>query len=71
MQQQHTHVPVPYWSPDICLGLELLRDIQFGLTAVLNKSLASYDNDCVCHKCIYVTGSGCGNSKIYGTEPPF
>ena len=38
MQQQqpgklHTHVSVPYWSPDIWLGLELLRDIQFGLPA--------------------------------------
>ena len=28
--QIHTHVSVPYWSPDVWLGLELLRDIQFG-----------------------------------------
>ena len=28
--QLHTHVSVPYWSPDVWLGLELLRDIQFG-----------------------------------------
>ena len=38
MQQQqpgklHTHVSVPYWSPDIWLGPELLRDVQFGLPA--------------------------------------
>ena len=47
MQQQqaqlHTHISVPYWSPDIWLGLELLRDIQFGLPAILNNSLASYE----------------------------
>ena len=24
---------VPYWSPDVWLGLEMLRDIQFGLPA--------------------------------------
>ena len=29
--QLHTHVSVPYWSPDVWLGLELLLDIQFGL----------------------------------------
>ena len=34
--QLHTHVLVPYWYPDIWLGLELLRDIQFGLPAILN-----------------------------------
>ena len=28
--QLHTHISVPYWSPDVWLGLELLRDIQFG-----------------------------------------
>ena len=28
--QLHTHVSVPYRSPDVWLGLELLRDIQFG-----------------------------------------
>ena len=28
--QLHTHVSVPYWSPDVWLALELLRDIQFG-----------------------------------------
>ena len=27
--QLHTHVSVPYWSPDVWLGLELLWDIQF------------------------------------------
>ena len=29
--QLHTHVSVPYWSPDVWLGLELLLDIQLGL----------------------------------------
>ena len=33
--QLHTHISVPYWSPDVCLGLELLPDIQFGLPAIL------------------------------------
>ena len=28
--QLHTHVSVPYWSPDVWLGLEMLWDIQFG-----------------------------------------
>ena len=36
--QLHTHISVPYWSPDVCLGLELLRDIQFGLPAILKLS---------------------------------
>ena len=58
-----THsLSVPYWSPDVCLDLELLRDIQFRLPA---NSLDSYDNNYVCHKCIYVTGSA-GNSKNFG-----
>ena len=33
--QLNTHVSVPYWSPDVWLGLELIRDIQFGLPAIL------------------------------------
>jgi len=35
--QLHTHVSVPYWSPDVWLGLELLWGIQLGL----NNSLAT------------------------------
>ena len=69
--QLHTHVLVPYWSPDVWLGLELLRDIQFGLPAILNNSLASYqrsvpvsDNNYVCHECINVTISGRSDPKI-------
>ena len=48
MQQQqpgtvtHSHIS-SLLSPDVCLGLELLRDIQFGHPALLNNSLASYD----------------------------
>jgi len=45
--QLHTHVSVPYWSPDVWLGLELLRDIQFELPAILDNSLtllASYQS---------------------------
>ena len=42
--QLHTHVSVPYWSPDVWLGLELLQDIQFGLPAILNNPLASYQS---------------------------
>ena len=30
--QLKTRVSVPYWSPDVWLGLELLRNIQFGLS---------------------------------------
>ena len=40
--QLHTHVSVSYRSPDVWLGLELLWDIQLGLPAILNNSLASY-----------------------------
>ena len=29
------------------------------------KQLTSYDNNCVRHECIYVTGSGHGNSSIF------
>ena len=71
--QLYTHVSVPYWSPDIWLGLELLRDIQFGLPAILNNSLASYQsvvmyvgNNYVCHECIHVTGIERGNPTIFG-----
>ena len=59
-------------SRRLCIGLELIRDIQFGFPAILNNSLASYDNNFVCHECVYVTGSGHGNPKIFGhPEPPF
>ena len=64
--QLHTQVSVSYWSPDVWLSLELLRDIQFGLAAILNNSLASYDNNYVCHECISMTRSGGGNPKIFG-----
>ena len=40
--QLHTHVSLPYWSPDVWLGLELLRGIQLGLPAILNNSLATF-----------------------------
>ena len=43
----------------------MLQYIQFRLPALLNNSLASYDNNCVCHECIYVT-ERCGNPKIFG-----
>ena len=42
--QLHTHVSVPYWSPDVWLGLKLLRGIQLGLPAILNNSLAIYQS---------------------------
>ena len=61
--QLHTQVSVPYWSPDVCLSLELLRDSQFGL---LNNSLASYDNNYACHERICVTGSG----QMFGCATP-
>ena len=31
--QLHTHESVPYWSPDVWPGLQLLRNIQLGLPA--------------------------------------
>ena len=80
-QAQFTHVSVPYWSPDVWLGLELLWDIQFGLTSILNNSLASYQSVATritCHECINVTRSGCGNPKNFRVyfvcqwlNPPF
>ena len=36
------------------------------LRKVEDNSLASYDNNYVCHKCIYVTRNGCGNPKLFG-----
>ena len=45
--QLHTRISIPYWSPDVGLGLELLWDTQFGLPAILNNSLmllASYQS---------------------------
>ena len=65
-RHSYTHVSVPFRSPDICLGLELLRDIQFRLTAILNNSLASYDNNYVCHECIYVLKVGMATQKFPG-----
>ena len=56
--QLHSHVSVLYWSPDVWLGLELLWVIQFGLPAILNNSLASYQS-------VAVTRSGRGNPKIF------
>ena len=80
MQQQqpgsYTLISVPYWSLDVCLGLELLWDIQFGLPAIYN-SLASYENNYISHECIYMTRSGRGNQKLSGAlcapvaKPPF
>ena len=72
--QLHTHISVPYWSPDVCLGLELLWDIQFRLSPILNNSLASYNNNYVCHKCIYVPEVGVATqnfSDALQPEPPF
>ena len=41
--QLDTRTSVPCLSQDVYLGLQLFRDIQFGLSAILNNSLASYD----------------------------
>ena len=62
--QLHTHISVPYWSPDICLGLQLLRDIQFGLLA--NFSLASYDNNHVSWNAFTWPEVGVATQKIFG-----
>ena len=59
----HSHISSPYWSPDVCLGIELLQDIQFGLPAIFISY--SYNNNGVCHECIYVIGSGHGIPKIF------
>ena len=57
--QLHTHISVPYWSPDVFLGLELLRDIQFGLPGIF--SLAS-----CCNKYVHLRAkSGRGNPKFF------
>ena len=65
--QLHTCASVPCWSPNVCLDLELLRDIQFRLPA-------SYNNNYVC---IYVPKAGVLTKKFSGAlgvplaEPPF
>ena len=79
--QLHTHVSIPYWSPDIWLGLELLQGIQFGLPAILNNSLASYQSvatiiTCVMNALMW-TKVGMTTQKFSGVlcvpvaEPPF
>ena len=50
--QLHTHISVPFWSPDVWLGLELLRGIQFRLPAILNNSLASYQSVATIITCV-------------------
>ena len=55
----HTHTSVPYWCPDIWLGLELLRDLQFGLSP--NWISRSNSN----HKCIHVTRIGAWQPKNF------
>ena len=53
------------------LGLELLRDIQFGLPATFNNSLASYQSVAtiitwLCHECINVLEVGVATPKNSG-----
>jgi len=75
MQQQQPGIVTPssisslYGSPDVWLGLELLRDIQFRLPSIVKETnwLATS-----------VTGSGCGNHQKFQlrffqavVEPPF
>ena len=51
--QLHAHVSVlPYWPPDVWLGLYLLRDIQFGLPAISNSSLDSYQSVVTINTCV-------------------
>ena len=62
----------PVWLPvEPSLGLELLRDIQFGLPATFNNSLASYQSVAtiitwVCHECINVLEVGVPTPKNSG-----
>jgi len=58
----HAHVSVPYWSPDVWLGLDLLRNIQFGLPAILKCSLASYQS----HECVNVPEVGVAVQNLSG-----
>ena len=70
MQQQQpgtvTHSHISSLLISRCLSRpRVASKYQFGLPAILNNSLASYNNNYVCHKCIYVTGNGRGNPKIF------
>ena len=49
---------------------KLLQDSQFRLPAILNNSLASYDNNYVCHGVHLHAESGHGNSKIFARTSP-
>jgi len=44
----------------------MLQDIQFGLPAILNYSLASYRSVATIITCALTSGSGHGNPKIFG-----
>ena len=67
------------WSLDVWLGLELLRDIQFGLPASLNNSLASYQSVATIITCTCVMNAltwrevGVATQKFSGAlrAPPF
>ena len=71
IQQWHAATTTRQLHTRVSIGLELLRDIQFGFPAILNNSLASYlpvssDNNYVRHECINVTGSGRDKLKTFG-----
>ena len=65
MQQQqpgtvtHSRISSLLLSRRLTIGLELLWDIQFGLAAILNNSLASYQS-------VVMSESGRGNPNIFG-----
>ena len=58
MHQQQPST-VPFWSPDVWLGLEMLRDIQFELPCSYFKQLTIITR-------ALTFGSGRGNPKIFG-----
>ena len=70
MQQQQpgtvTHSHISSLLISRCLSRPRVASRYSVQTPTYFKQLASYENNYVCHKCIYVTGNGRGNSKILG-----
>ena len=69
--QLHAHVSVTYWSPDIWLGLDLLPDVQLGLPAILNCSLASYQSIATIITCMCVMNAHINMPEVGVATPNF
>ena len=76
-EQLHTHVAVPYWSPNVWLYRPRIASRYSVWTFSYFEQLTSYDNNYVCHECFYVPEVGVATQTFLAAlrapvaEPPF